>query len=134
MRAHLNHLKGLLHERDAVESRLNLLSYQQYVKEISVDWHDDLVVLVGLLSHFSDISDVDAMMWLQLAGGFNNRAALSLYMDVGFLSHLLTLTKLPSCRYKSRIWLTDHATGCCRLCRCYKRRALAIILLMVLLT
>ena len=42
VRAHLNHLKGLLHERDAVESHLDLLSYQQYVKEISVDWRDDL--------------------------------------------------------------------------------------------
>ena len=42
VRAHLNHLKGLLHERDAVESRLNVLSYQQYVEQIAVDWRDDL--------------------------------------------------------------------------------------------
>ena len=167
VRAHVNQLKGLLHERDAVESRLDVLSYQQYVEQISVDWRDDLhmgcavvvnndatqvpvgvafanlkayredvrrpmelnwpktnayrqmreqwcleylvrdrqhhgrlgvgcFALVGLLSHFSDIfSDVDAMMWLQLAGGFNNRAALSLYTDVGFFVTSLDSDKTP---------------------------------------
>lgn len=167
VRAHLIHLKGLLHERDAAESRLDVLSYEQYLEEISVDWRDDLhmgcavvlkddpaqvpvgvalanqrayregvrrpmelnwqktnvyrqmrnqwcleylvrdrqhhgglgvgcFALVGLLSHFSDIfSDIDAMVWLQLAGGFNNRAALSLYTDVGFFVTSLDSDKIP---------------------------------------
>ena len=35
------------------------------------------------------------MMWLQLAGGFNNRAALSLYTDAGFFVTSLDSDKTP---------------------------------------
>ena len=42
VRAHSNNLKRLLDERDAMASRLDVLTYREYVQEIPVDWRDDL--------------------------------------------------------------------------------------------
>ena len=51
-------------------------------------------VLTGLLECFAARFD-DGMLWLLLAGGFQNRNTLSLYMDVGFLVTSLDSDKTP---------------------------------------
>ena len=43
------------------------------------------MAFAGLLAQFKDCVSPDAVLWLQLAGGFANRSALSLYTDGGFV-------------------------------------------------